>query len=55
MVTEDSASPGITYIDYEVSGFHSPFLDMAKSIYNDCFFNVLYADLLCSNAGKKQN
>jgi hypothetical protein len=54
MVTEDlkgCAARGM-YIDYEVSGYHCPFLDMAKSIYNDAFFNVLYADLLYDDATK---
>ncbi|KAJ5415511.1 hypothetical protein N7465_004206 [Penicillium sp. CMV-2018d] len=48
MVAEDSKGSKATamYIDYEVSGFHSPFLDNAKSIYNDAFFHALYADLL---------
>ncbi len=34
------------YIDYEFSGFHSPYLDMAKAIYNDCSFNIFYVDKL---------
>ncbi|KAF2744333.1 hypothetical protein M011DRAFT_460900 [Sporormia fimetaria CBS 119925] len=55
MVTEDHASPKMIYLDYEVSGFHCPFLDIAKSIYNDGFFNVLYADLLCDDATDRQN
>lgn len=37
------------YINYEVSGYHSPFLDMVKIIYNDTFCSVFYADLLCHN------
>jgi hypothetical protein len=32
------------YIDYEFAGFHSPYLDIAKSLYNDSAFNVFYAD-----------
>ena len=54
MVTEDlkGCAARVMYIDYEVSGSHCPFLDMAKSIYNDAFFNVLYADLLCDDATK---
>ncbi|MFA6136441.1 MAG: hypothetical protein WC705_03775, partial [Candidatus Paceibacterota bacterium] len=32
------------YIDYEFSGFHSPYLDIAKSLYNDFSFNLFYAD-----------
>ncbi|KAJ2903744.1 hypothetical protein MKZ38_009396 [Zalerion maritima] len=54
MVAHDSY-PDILYIDYEVSGFHCPFLDMAKSIYNDGFFNVLYGDLLCDDITSKSN
>jgi hypothetical protein len=55
MVTEDHVSPRILYLDYEVSGFHCPFLDMGKSIYNDGFFNVLYADLLCDDITNRAN
>jgi hypothetical protein len=57
MVTEDinGSSARAMYIDYEVSGSHSPFLDMAKSIYIDAFFNVLYADLLCGTAIKSSS
>jgi hypothetical protein len=55
MVTEDDVSPEMKYLDYEVSGFHCPFLDMGKSIYNDGFFNVLYADLLCDDITNKGN
>lgn len=35
-------------IDYEVSGFHSPLLDLAKPLYNDIFFRALYADCISS-------
>jgi hypothetical protein len=55
MVTDDNVSPRMMYLDYEVSGIHCPFLDMSKSIYNDGFFNVLYADLLCDDITKKGN
>ncbi|KAJ8133216.1 hypothetical protein O1611_g405 [Lasiodiplodia mahajangana] len=46
--SEVSPPPGekLLYIDYEVSGFHSPFLDLAKPLYNDVFFAALYADLV---------
>ncbi|KAI1122295.1 hypothetical protein F5Y10DRAFT_271259 [Nemania abortiva] len=46
--SEGSPLPGekLLYIDYEVSGFHSPFLDLAKPLYNDVFFAALYADLV---------
>lgn len=45
--SEGSPFPGekLLYIDYEVSGFHSPFLDLAKPLYNDVFFAALYAHL----------
>ncbi|KAL9110333.1 MAG: hypothetical protein Q9227_005064 [Pyrenula ochraceoflavens] len=55
MVTEDCACPKMMYLDYEVSGSHCPFLDMAKPIYGDGFFNVLYADLLCDDVSDPQN
>ncbi|MCX6738884.1 MAG: hypothetical protein NT098_02395 [Candidatus Parcubacteria bacterium] len=32
------------YIDYEFSGFHSPYLDIAKALYNDFSFDLFYAD-----------
>lgn len=51
MVTQEN-TPHMMYIDYEVSGVHCPFLDMAKSIYNDAFFNVLYTDLLCDDVSQ---
>ncbi|KAJ7471840.1 hypothetical protein FB451DRAFT_1470741 [Mycena latifolia] len=34
------------YVDYETAGQHSPWLDLAKPLYNDVFFEALYADLL---------
>lgn len=39
----------LRYIDYEVAGFHSPYIDMAKPIYLDSFFTALYADLLADD------
>lgn len=42
--SSDSGAPLL--IDYEVAGFHNPFLDPAKSLYNDGFFSALYRDLL---------
>ncbi|KAJ7159826.1 hypothetical protein C8R43DRAFT_345698 [Mycena crocata] len=36
----------LTYIDYETAGQHSPWLDFAKPLYNDVFFEALYADLV---------
>ena len=41
-----NSSREILYIDYEVAGFHSVILDMAKPLYNDVFFNIFYADVL---------
>lgn len=41
----------LLFIDYEAAGFHSPFLDLAKSLYNDAFFSVFYRDLLAANCG----
>ena len=34
----------LLYIDYEVAGYHSVMLDLAKPLYLDVFFDVLYAD-----------
>ena len=34
----------LLYIDYEVAGYHSVMLDLAKPFYNDIFFQTLYAD-----------
>lgn len=45
VIVEDSPDDYL-YIDYEFSGFHSPYLDIAKEIYNDCAFNVFYSDKL---------
>lgn len=42
----DASTPALRYVDYEVAGFHSPYIDMVKSIYLDNFFTALYADLL---------
>ena len=46
MVTLSSDTPSLLYVDYEVTGWHTPFLDLAKPIYLDGFFNAAYADLL---------
>lgn len=46
LVSLDMSPPSLLYIDYEVTGFHTPFLDLAKSIYLDGFFDAMYADLL---------
>jgi len=34
------------YIDYEFSGYHSPYLDMAKPLYLDCFWRIWLADYI---------
>ena len=34
----------LLYIDYEVAGYHSVMLDLAKLLYLDVFFEMLYAD-----------
>ncbi|KUL90838.1 hypothetical protein ZTR_00789 [Talaromyces verruculosus] len=49
MINPDNFPKGYIHIDYEVSGFHCPFLDMAKGIYLDGFFNASYADLLTNS------
>ncbi|KAJ7705098.1 hypothetical protein B0H16DRAFT_704559 [Mycena metata] len=36
----------VLYVDYETAGQHSPWLDFAKPLYNDVFFEALYADFL---------
>ncbi|KZP27688.1 hypothetical protein FIBSPDRAFT_927977 [Athelia psychrophila] len=41
-----SSRPALLYVDYEAAGWHSPWLDIAKPLYNDVFFNLLYADAL---------
>ena len=46
MVSLDIGSPSLLYVDYEVTGYHTPFLDLAKPIYMDGFFNAAYADLM---------
>ena len=34
----------LLYIDYEVAGYHSVMLDLAKPLYLDVFFEMIYAD-----------
>ena len=46
MVSPDCSPSEVLYIDYEVTGIHTPFLDLAKPLYMDGFFEVAYADLL---------
>ncbi|KOS20768.1 hypothetical protein ESCO_004370 [Escovopsis weberi] len=49
MVVEGKSPAAFIHIDYEVSGSHTPILDMAKPLWLDGFFNVAYADLLESS------
>lgn len=52
MVGDPSAGvtvPELRYIDYEVAGWHPFVLDLAKPIYLDGLYNILWADLLCEN------
>ena len=48
LVDEDRIGKGsravLTYTDYSHVGYHSPVIDMASSLYIDCFFPVLFAD-----------
>jgi len=44
MVSSASSPPSMLYVDYEVAGHHTPFLDLAKPIYQDGFFNTSYAN-----------
>lgn len=36
----------LLYIDFEVAGYHSLILDLAKPLYNDVFFQTLMGDIL---------
>lgn len=36
----------LVYVDYGFTGLHSPWLDLAKPLYNDVFHSYFYADLL---------
>ena len=38
----------VLYIDYEVAGYHSVILDLAKPFYNDILFQILYAESMPS-------
>jgi len=46
MVSSASSPPSMLYVDYEVAGHHTPFLDLAKPIYQDGVFNTSYANVL---------
>lgn len=43
---QPNSAKQVLYVDYEVSGCHSPILDLAKPFYNDVFFSALYADCI---------
>jgi hypothetical protein len=49
MISSAGSPLSMLYVDYEVAGHHIPFLDLAKPIYQDEFFNIAYADLLYDN------
>ncbi|KAI0525457.1 hypothetical protein F5B22DRAFT_658295 [Xylaria bambusicola] len=59
MIDESSAKGGgtsdILFIDYEVAGFHPVMLDLAKPLYNDLFYEMLYRRLTpsCISLGLK--
>ena len=46
MVSPGRPLSDLLYIDYEVAGTHTPFLDLAKPLYMDGFFEAAYADLM---------
>lgn len=47
MVSKDNQQTSkYLYIDYEISGFHSPILDLAKPFFIDIFLNLFGADLI---------
>lgn len=49
LVDRDAQQSGpkrILYVDYEVTGYHCPVLDMAKPFFTDVFFSTFYADLI---------
>ena len=43
----------ILYVDYEAAGSHPIMLDLAKTLYNDVFFDTLYRDILPYSAKTK--
>ena len=45
MISPKKQDPAIYFIDYEAAGYHSPFLDLAKPLYIDGFFSVMYHDI----------
>ena len=46
MVSRASSPPSTLYMGYEVAGYHTPFLDLAKPVYQDGIFSVAYVDIL---------
>lgn len=45
VVSSAGSPPSMLYMDYEVAGHHTRFLDLAKSISQDGFLNIAYADV----------
>ncbi|KAG2029702.1 hypothetical protein BDR03DRAFT_880168, partial [Suillus americanus] len=45
MISPKKQDPAIYFIDYEAAGHHSPFLDLAKPLYLDGFFSVMYHNI----------
>ena len=41
---QPNSSRDLLYIDYEVAGYHSALLGLAKPFHHDVFFEMLYAD-----------
>ena len=55
IMISDEEGPGnrreLLYIDYEVAGYHAVMSDLAKPIYLDVFFELLYADKVEDSPG----
>ncbi|KAG1896189.1 uncharacterized protein F5891DRAFT_959048 [Suillus fuscotomentosus] len=50
MISPKKQDPAIYFIDYEAAGHHSPFLDLAKPLYLDGFFPVMYHDITSTSS-----
>ena len=50
MISPGKQDPAIYFIDYEAAGHHSPFLDLAKPLYLDGFFPVMYHDIVSKSS-----
>ncbi|MCJ1237764.1 hypothetical protein MMC14_005751 [Varicellaria rhodocarpa] len=49
MISDDRGQDNymnLLYIDYEVAGYHSILIDLAKPFHHDIFFEALYADII---------